>query len=718
MLTLTPLLSSALLSLASPRQDAKPADPTQVSHARMVTTLAAMRDEAVRTNPFFGVQAAEQTRSALAALPAGEKPKQRWQLLRDLGFHFLRLGSVNDAIRAYDQAREIVQKHPKMFAPNEAADTAFELGLACFRSGETVNCVAQHCEASCIFPIQGGGVHQDKTGSTKAMALFEWTLQHRPEHAGARWLLNLAAMTLGEHPERVPEKHRLDFKRLESQGEFPRFLDVARDRGLAEPTLAGGVVVDDFDGDGVLDIVNCNWGAHEQIRFWKGMSDGAFVDRTREAGLEGILGGLHLTHADFDNDGDLDLFVLRGAWMRQHGSWPNSLLRNEGGGRFVDVTYALGLAEPMLPTQVAAWGDYDNDGDLDLFIGNEASPEQPAPCQLWRNDGGRFVDVAAAAGVTNDRYTKGATWGDIDGDGRIDLYVSNSGQANRLFRNKGDGTFEDITAKAGVELPIASFSTWFFDYDNDGALDLFVASYYPFLEPYVAWVAGADGGFEPQALYKGDGRGGFRNITLEVGLARPNCTMGSNFGDLDNDGFEDIYLATGYPNYEGLMPNLTLHNLGGKRFVDVSTASGMGHLQKGHGVAIFDFDRDGDLDVLEDLGGAFPGDGFSSALFRNPGNSNQWLELRLEGRRSNRSAIGARVRVDVRDGDTTRSIHRMVSSGSSFGGNPLTLHFGLGGAKRVETLEVRWPATGERQTFREIEAGRRLTLVEGESELR
>lgn len=718
-LTLPGLAALVALSPLAAGQTAAPAtDPAQASHARMVATLAKLCDEALRSNPFFGAESLEQAGRALSALPVGEKPKQRWTLLREVGFQLLRVGRVDDSVRAYTEASALVRKHPKMFSPSEAADTAFDLGLAHFRLGELSNCVAQHCEASCIFPIQGGGVHNDKSGATQALALFEWVLQYKPDHAAAHWLVNLAAMTLGEHPAKVPEKFRIDTKRLESDASFPRFVDVARELGLGSPTLAGGIVADDFDGDGLVDLMNCNWGPPEPLRFWRGVAGGGFEERTVEAGLEGITGGLHLTQADFDNDGDLDVLVLRGAWMRDHGRWPNSLLRNDGKGRFVDVSYLVGLAEPMLPTQTAAWADFDKDGDLDLYVGNEASPEQPAPSQLWRNDGARFVDVAAAAGVTNDRYAKGVAWGDVDGDGFPDLYVSNNGQSNRLYRNKGDGKFEDIAARAGVQGPTASFSTWFFDYDNDGALDLFVASYYPFLEPYVAWAATGAKGFEAQALYKGDGRGDFRDVTHQVGLARPNCTMGSNFGDLDNDGFDDLYLATGYPNYEGLMPNLTLHNRGGQSFVDVTAQSGMGHLQKGHGVAFLDFDRDGALDVYEDLGGAFPGDAFASALFRNPGNTNNWIEVRLIGTRSNRSAIGARVRAEVREGERTRSIWSTVSCGSSFGGNPLTRHIGLGAAERVEVLEVFWPRTGETQTFREIAAKRRITVVEGEAELR
>jgi hypothetical protein len=692
--------------------------PRPASHARMLDYLSRLRDEAKRTNPFFGAAPLTKARQELQKLPAGEKPKERWHWLREVAFHELRLGRVDASLAAYDEARKLVGAHSRMFTPEEAVATAFDMGVACLRLGEVTNCVAQHCEASCIFPISGGGVHGDKRGSNQAFKLFEWVLQQQPDHAGARWLLNLAAMTLGEYPAKVPEMLRIDLAYFGSDATFPRFEDVAREKGLAAPTLAGGIVADDFDGDGIIDLINSNWGADDQVRFWKGSADGGFVDRTREAGLIGITGGLHLIHADYDNDGDNDVLVLRGAWMRGFGRWPNSLLRNDGKGRFDDVTFEVGLADPMYPTQAAAWADFDGDGDLDLYIGNESSPECTAPSQLLRNDGGKFTDIAKAAGVTNDRYAKGVAWGDIDGDGFPDLYVSNSGTPNRLYRNRGDGTFEDVTEKAGVGAPLTSFSTWFFDYDNDGALDLFVASYFPFLEPYVAWAATGSREFEPQALYKGDGKGGFRNVTREVGLDRPNCTMGSNFGDLDNDGFEDLYLATGFPNYEALVPNLTLWNRRGASFTDVTLQSGMGHLQKGHGVAFFDFDGDGDLDIYEDLGGAFPGDGYASALFANPGFGRAWLAVELTGVQSNRSAIGARIRAEIREGDKTRSIWRQVSAGSSFGGNPFRQHFGLGAAEKVEKLEVHWPRSERPQVFTDVAARRVVRITEGVDKLR
>jgi hypothetical protein len=193
--------------------------------------------------------------------------------------------------------------------------------------------------------------------------------------------------------------------------------------------------------------------------------------------------------------------------------------------------------------------------------------------------------------------------------------------------------------------------------------------------------------------------------------------MGSNFGDIDNDGYLDFYLGTGYPDYEGLMPNVLYHNSGGRRFRDVTLDAGLGHLQKGHAVSFADYDLDGDLDVFEQMGGAFPGDRFPDALFRNPGFGNHWLTLRLIGVRSNRSAIGARIRVDVVEDGQRRSIYRRVNSGGSFGCNPLRQTVGLGRADSVERLEIYWPASDTRQTFSEVPADVFLTLTEGREEL-
>ena len=298
------------------------------------------------------------------------------------------------------------------------------------------------------------------------------------------------------------------------------------------------------------------------------------MERTEEAGFTGLYGGLNMIHADYDNDGDLDILVLRGAWLGDAGRHPNSLLRNDGTGRFRDVTLLAGLGDEHFPTQTAAWSDYDNDGDLDLFIGNESYP-----CQLFENRGdGTFRDVATKAGVTNDGMAKGCVWGDFDDDGDPDLYVSNLGSENRLYRNDGRGRFTDVAGELGVTGPIESFPCWFWDYNNDGSLDLFVAAYWIDMQDFVADYLGLPHRAEVDRLYQGDGRGGFQSVGAELGIDRVTLAMGSNFGDLDNDGFLDFYLGTGYPEYEGLMPNRMYHNRAGERFTEITTAGGFGHL--------------------------------------------------------------------------------------------------------------------------------------------
>jgi hypothetical protein len=402
--------------------------------------------------------------------------------------------------------------------------------------------------------------------------------------------------------------------------------------------------------------------------------------------------------------------------MSKDGKIPNSLLQNNGEGRFADMTFDAGLGEVHYPTQTAAWADYDNDGDLDIYIGNETGSVS-APCQLFQNKGdGTFTDRAKEAGVLNLGFTKGVAWGDYNDDGFPDLYVSNLGAANRLFRNNGDGTFVDVAQQAGVTDPKNSFPIWFWDFDNDGVLDLFVSSYESD-RGNLAAVATSKLGlpieYEMAHLYKGDGRGGFKEVAKAQNLTQLTLPMGVNFGDLDNDGYLDFYLGTGYPSYEALMPNVMYRNRGGTGFSDVTSAGGFGHLQKGHGIAFADLDNDGDQDVFVQMGGFFLGDKYYNALFENPGFGNHWISIRLVGVRSNRSAIGARIHLQVTENGKQRSIYKHVDSGGSFGANPLRQTIGLGKASRIEILEVYWPTTKRTQTFRDLPVDGFIQITEG-----
>jgi hypothetical protein len=415
------------------------------------------------------------------------------------------------------------------------------------------------------------------------------------------------------------------------------------------------------------------------MTFYRNRGDGTFEDRSRASGLDQQFGGLYCVQGDYNNDGFLDVFVCRGAWS----SLPRrpSLLRNNGDGTFTDVTRAAGL-DAAIDSQVAAWADYDNDGHLDLFVGGET-----VPSRLYHNRGdGTFEDVTDRAGVANKGFTcKGASWGDFDGDGLPDLFVNNINGPPRLYRNNGDGTFTDVAPRLGLTQPTAGFSCWFWDYDNDGHLDIFAAGFEWAVEAVLRSHLGRPHGGMTPRLYRNKGNGTFEDVTEKVGLDRALCPMGSNFLDVDNDGFLDIYLGTGTPLFSALVPNRMFRNLGGQRFADVTTASGTGHLQKGHAVACGDWDRNGSVDIYEVIGGSAPGDQARNVLFQNPGHGNHWLTVKLVGKKTNRAAIGARIKATLPGG---RSVYRSVTSGSSFGANTLQQTVGLGSATRVESLEV------------------------------
>ncbi len=691
---------------------------TQVSgHQKMILKLAAIAADP--QNDFFGDASINRTRAQLLGAPP-DSPQEL--LLRfDLGAEELRRGGTESAIEQLKQCYDLIPKVSGSIQPKarvEVRKTAtFLLAVAYLRLGENENCVNCHTSESCIFPLAGGAIHEKREGSQKAIPYLEEVLTLAPDDAAARWLLNLAHMTLGTYPKGVPEKYLMKPELFDSDEEFPRFIDIAERVGLDTRSLCGGAIADDFDGDGLLDIVVSNWDPKGQLKFFINTGKGKFTDQTKKAGLTGLYGGLNINQTDYNNDGYPDIYVMRGGWLAELGRHPNSLIRNNGDGTFTDVTLEAGLAKENFPTQTSSWADYNNDGQVDLYVGNETIGENPAPSQLFQNNGdGTFTDVATKAGVGNDRYTKAVVWGDYDNDDDPDLYVSCYGHPNRLYRNNGDGTFTDVAPALGVERPIWSFPAWFWDFNNDGALDIFVASYEILdgTDSVARSYLGLPLKAETLRLYQGDGKGGFREVSGEQKLTQLSLPMGSNFGDLDNDGFPDFYLGTGYPNYEALMPNLMYHNQGGNSFANVTTAGGFGHLQKGHAVVFADLDNDGDQDVFEQMGGAYPGDGFVDVLFENPGFKNHWLKLKLIGTKSNRAAIGARIRVEITEAGKKRSVYCHVNSGGSFGASPLRKEIGLGKAQSIDLLEIHWPTSGTTQTFNGIKVDSCVEIREGE----
>jgi FG-GAP-like repeat/ASPIC and UnbV len=609
------------------------------------------------------------------------------------------------------------------------------LGVIHLRRGETENCIECVGPSSCIFPISSEAVHQRPSGSREAIRHFRAYLEQRPEDLGVRWLLNIAHMTLGEYPDKVPPGLLIPLEPFRSHLDVGRFENVAARAGLdvRGANMAGGSVFDDFTGDGLPDILTSSFDVDLGGSLFVNRGDGTFEDRSVSSGLAAQALAVNTSQADFDNDGRLDVLLVRGGWERPY---PLSLLRNKGEGVFEDVTTAAGLADPIA-SHSGAWGDFDNDGNVDLYVcgefgtteadglipggGNLSLSDPRNRCRLYRNRGdGTFANVAESALVCNDRYAKGAAWGDYDGDGFLDLYVANFSGGNRLYHNRRDGTFEDVAPELGITKSDKSFSCWFWDFDNDGRLDLFVNDYRGNLQDAVASALGQPVSKDKHPrLYRNLGAAGFRDVAADVGLDRVALAMGSNFGDIDNDGFLDFYLGTGLPGYSALVPNLLFKNVDGRRFEDVTSSSGTGHLQKGHGVSFADWDGDGDLDLFVETGGAVPGDTAYNLLFANPGHGRHWLKVKLVGTKTNRAALGARIQVDLEQPDgTTRSIYRQIGGASSYGGNSLVELIGLADARSVATLTVTWPVSRSRQTFHNVAADQNIEVTEGTESIR
>jgi hypothetical protein len=665
---------------------------------------------------FHGTQYLPSLQKKVSGLTPDADPRRVFTTKLALGDAYLRDGQVDEAIGVFEQCVELV----KLAAPEVRAVALRWLAVANMRRGELANCVAHRGADTCIFPLSASAVYGEQAWSNRAVECLTQALKLKPDDLTCVWLLNLVHMTLGTYPRSVPEQFQIPPTAFASEYDIPRFPDIAPKLGLNRFGTLGGAIMDDFNNDGFLDLMTSCFDLHEGIKLFLNKGDGHFEDVSDRNGLSEQVGVFQIVQADYDNDGRLDVLALRGGWMRQWGDLPDSLLRQRSDGTFEDVTDAAGLVVSG-PGQVGVFADYDNDGWLDVFIGRESQGSLNFPSRLYHSKrDGTFEDVTERAGVVNNDMCKGAAFADFDGDRLPDLYVSNFHSKNRLYKNNGDGTFTDVAEKLGVIGPIDSFPCWFFDYDNDGDLDLLVMYYgMSFRSAQMAdYYKNGKVGTDTTRLYENDGHGGFRDVTAERGMRRVNFAMGSNFGDLDGDGYPDVYLGTGDPDYSSLWPNIMLRNDRGKRFQDVTTAGGFGLLQKGHGVAFGDLDNDGDQDIFMEMGGAYANDRFWSVLFENPGFHNHWLTVKLIGKTSNRSAIGARIRVRIKEGAGERDVYAFVSGGGSFGGNSLQQEIGLGQAERILALEVFWPTTGKTQSFAEVPLDRFLDIEEGATEFK
>lgn len=706
------------------QSDNSPSKST-TSNAKMVSLLKKVYDEADPEETLhLNTKRAEKLKTFLQANQSANNLGKYFEL----GVELLNAGKTKEAISQLKVLIDLFEKEKQPIT--EQSKLLYEhYAVAYLRLGEEENCCAAHNDESCIIPIKGKAIHKIRRGSENAIKIYERILTAFPDDLQSKYLLNIAYMTLGEYPQNVPTAHLIKNLGAKSEKEFPKFKDKAISSGVDTYGLSGGCVVDDFDNDGLLDIIASSYGMMDQLRYYHNEGNGKYKEMTVEAQLEGIVSGLNTKQADYNNDGYLDLLILRGAWLDLGGEHPNSLLRNNGDNTFTDVTEEAGLLS-FHPTQTAAWRDFNQDGWIDLFIGNETASITVHPCELFINNGdGTFTDQAEEAGMHITSYIKGVTAGDINNDGYPDIFMSNLNGDNFLMlnttgSNNGKVSFGNIATEAGVVWPKAAFPCWMWDYNNDGNEDIFVSSYDlkgfdKMSAHYASELLGKKHEAEYPKVYKNLGSRKFEDVTEELDMKKLLYAMGSNYGDLNNDGFLDFYVGNGAPDFRMIIPNRVFLNLAADKFVDITTNGGFGNIQKGHAVSFADIDNDGDQDIYCVMGGAVEGDTYHNLLYENPGFGNNWICLQLEGTTSNRSAIGARIKVVVQNQNKVeKSFFYTVSSGGSFGGSSLRQEIGLGKDVTIKYIDILWPnKANERSKFTNVPINKFYKIKEGESQV-
>jgi hypothetical protein len=671
---------------------------------------------------FFG-------RTRLWALEAEGDPVEpdaaRVDRLIERGYERLKFGGIDEALADLQAAVALATAS----VPERLSIARRHLLVGWARRAEIDNCIGSGVGDACLVPFGEEAAHELTEGMEGAAAVATEVLEAsaEPEYT-TRWLLNVAHMALGSYPDGVDPRWVVPPDALAGEAEVPAWTNVAPALGLRTPDISGGVVAEDLNGDGLLDLLVSSIHPRQGMRLLLNVGDGTVCDASDASGVSSIPGVLQIVAADFDNDGDVDVMAPRGAWLEDDGQIRPSLLVNDGQGRFSDRSVEAGLAEIVGPTQTAAWADVDGDGWVDVFVGRERHHQELGlpgfPSSLYMNQrDGTFVDAADEAGLRVRGYVKGAAFGDLDLDGDPDLVVSIMGGNNRTYLNDGAGVFWDATESSGLTDPEMGFSIALLDPDQDGDLDVFGAAYptqftrvlpldegvYRTLDPWLADVLGEREPRDTMRLRRNDGDGVFVDATEAWSLNRVSFTMGSSVGDLNADGLPDLYLATGSSSLDALQPNVALLNMGGAAYADVTEPARLGHLQKGHGVSFADLDEDGDEDLYVELGGAFANDAFANALFRNPTDPETGLIVRLIGVRANRSALGARVRAVFAE----RVAHLTVGPGSSFGGNSLQVEVAVRDGEELDHLEVDWP-WGATEVVDGARLGSVVTVREGD----
>ena len=653
----------------------------------------------------------------------GRKPRAAMVLLGEV---HLRLGRLQAATAVFD---DIARRWPNSWAaPYNRALVAFkrqdfETALAQFR--EAVERVAADKTDLGEFPAlprHGVGISLYRLGRpAEAVVALEESAKIMANHQCVHFDLMNSYQRLGrsedddrEHADYwARRKDGANLRPIEltvahdpavGAGEAPRFIDIAAAMGLANEGRGRGSAWVDIDGDGDLDLVAGN--LEETGRLWRSEDHGrAFTDITDAAGLGGFDNAYGLTFADYDNDGDPDLYVTRGGFQNgRPGRDGNLLFRNDGRASFTDVTEVAGVGDTGAGFS-SVWADFDSDGRVDLHVVNNYSLNR-----LYRNRGdGSFEDATDRAGVAGETRTGGisSAVADYDDDGDLDIYVANNGEPNIMYRNEGGLRFTDVTEAAGAG-QVGGFASVTADFDNDGDMDIYVSN-------MNNWFGGKDfRPYEPCYLLLNRGDGTFEEAQAAAGVDYVGGPMGLNSADLDYDGWVDLYLGNGGPEPRRWEPDVLYRNLGrgrdgGLRFANITKAAGVWNPRMGHGLSMADFDRDGDLDIYVPNGAHIDSDMTSNLFWRNEGHSNHWLVLRLIGTKSNRTAIGARA--TLRAGDHVQVAE--VSGGGGFGAQGShELEFGLGQRTAVDRLELRWPS-GLEQTLVGPPIDRFLVVTEG-----
>jgi hypothetical protein len=565
-----------------------------------------------------------------------------------------------------------------------------------------------------------------RDGAVRAEALSERTVAHfrsgefreavkdgvtslslRPDHSRTRFWLWLAAQQMGGYPAEAPSSARMEVNTGRHESKL-RFEEVARDTGLDKTAAGRGTAVFDMDGDGYLDVVVSS--AHAGCSLYRNNGDGTFSDVTVGSGLDGCVNSFVIAVGDYNNDGLDDLFVTR------LGFYPGDsvLFRNNGDGTFTDVTREAGV-NCWGPGFAAQWVDYDCDGNLDLFVANNLGGlfDRKTPNRLFRNNGnGTFSEVSQEAGLHSLVPSICGAWGDYDNDGYPDLFVSNGIGRSQLFHNNGDGTFTDVSREAGVEKACFGSVSFWCDYDNDGWLDLVQYVWSPeddVLYTLMNGIGPRDG--NPMRIYHNNRNGTFTLRNRELGLTGCWGTMSGAAGDVNNDGYIDFFLGNGDPHMNRTEPpTLFEYDPRNGKYRDVTFTTGLPHFGKTHGANMADLTGDGRLSLLLASGGAYPGDLVTMSVFRPTTLPGNYLNVRLVGTRSNRNAIGARLRMDAGG----RSVHLLVNGGTGFGCQPHEQHFGLGTCTRIDGLEILWP-NGLKQHLANPPVNSTIRITEGKA---